>query len=88
MDASVAAKWVLAEEYTAEAEGLLQKALMTASQLVAPPLLPIEVTNTLWQRMRREGLSLDDVLRRQATFLAVPVRLVAPVNLYSRALER
>jgi predicted nucleic acid-binding protein len=45
IDASVAVKWVVEEEGTAEALALLR-----ASKLVAPELLVAECANILWKK--------------------------------------
>jgi predicted nucleic acid-binding protein len=87
VDASVAAKWILTEEYSDQARALLRDTLEAAEPLAAPPLLPIEVTNILRQRVRRGDLTLVEAQERLAAFLALPVALDAPDMLYARALE-
>lgn len=87
VDASVAAKWMFTEEFSTQARALLRAALQAAEPIVAPLLLPIEVTNVVRQRMLREALALPEAQARLAGFLAIPVTLHAPDTLYSRALE-
>jgi hypothetical protein len=60
VDASVAAKWIFTEQYSEQARALLRAALSAGERIVAPPLLPIEVTNIIRQRMRQEGLPLPE----------------------------
>jgi predicted nucleic acid-binding protein len=86
VDASVAAKWVLAEPHSDKAEALHLACARAAEPIAAPPLLPIEVTNILRQRMRREGLALTDAVLLLQQFLAFPVALVAPAHLHEDAL--
>jgi predicted nucleic acid-binding protein len=87
VDASVAAKWIFTEDYSNLARALLHAALSAAEPIVAPPLLPIEVTNIMRQRMHREALPLQVAQEQLAAFLAIPVGLRAPHTLYRRALE-
>jgi predicted nucleic acid-binding protein len=87
VDASVAAKWIFPEEYSAQARALLRATLQAREPIVSPPLLPIEVTNIVRQRMRREGLTLFEGQRRLALFLTLPVTLHATQALHGRALE-
>ena len=87
VDASVAAKWVFSEQYSAQARGLLRATLAAVDPIVAPPLLPIELTNIIRQRMRREGLPYAEAQQRLVTFQAVPIRLLMPGTLHRRALE-
>ena len=48
VDASVAVKWFVEEEYTTDAVRLLEQ----GHQLYAPRLLASEVGNTLWRKVR------------------------------------
>ena len=87
VDASIGVKWVIAEEYSAQAAELVVETSSAGNVLIAPPLMPSEVTNTVRQRMRREGLSLVEGDLLLAHFLAYPVTLVAPNALYRLALN-
>lgn len=59
VDASVAGKWILEEEQSDRAKALYRSALLAREPIVAPPLLPTEVTNILRQRTHaQDGLSL------------------------------
>jgi uncharacterized protein len=64
IDASVAAKWIFTEEYSGQARARLRSSLSAAKRITAPPLLPIEVTNIIRQRMRQEALSLPEAQER------------------------
>ncbi|MDF1536713.1 MAG: type II toxin-antitoxin system VapC family toxin [bacterium] len=57
IDASVAIKWLVEEEGTAEALTVLDKA-----RLSAPDLLIAECANILWKKVQREELSEDEAL--------------------------
>ncbi|MGH2442900.1 MAG: type II toxin-antitoxin system VapC family toxin [Chloroflexota bacterium] len=87
VDASVAAKWVLPEEYSDQALALIDDASSNGQPVVAPSFLPIEVTNIIRQQIRREGLTLDEGLDLLDRFLAFPVSLTQPADLHPRALN-
>jgi predicted nucleic acid-binding protein len=57
VDASIAVKWVVEEDGTAEALALRQKA-----RLVAPELLVAECANIFWKKVQRGELSKDEAL--------------------------
>lgn len=87
VDASVAVKWVLNEERSDRARALYQAALRVGESIVAPTLLPLEVTNILRQRMRaKDGLSLTEAVRQLGDFLDFRVELHNPVELHFQAL--
>jgi len=67
VDASVAIKWCISEEYTTDAEQLLDKRFI----LHAPELLLPEFANILWKKCRQADLNIKEAetalkfLRRQ-----------------------
>lgn len=85
-DSSVAAKWFFAEEHAPQASALLRDALVAAEPLVAPPLLPTEVTNVIRQRLRQGFLDRRAARFVLARFLELPISIQAPEALYDRAL--
>ncbi|MCC7104509.1 MAG: type II toxin-antitoxin system VapC family toxin [Chloroflexi bacterium] len=94
VDASVAAKWIFPEEPLAsQAEKLYQDSIARSQRLVAPALLPIEVTNIIRQRMRRDKvpgkppLSLPEAQQALQLFLSFPVEVVTPPGLHELALS-
>ena len=86
IDANLAAKWIFAEEYSDRALQLMARWMEDRERLCAPPLLTIEVTNIIRQRMLREGVTLPQAQRLLNQFLAFPVTLLSPASLYERAL--
>jgi predicted nucleic acid-binding protein len=87
VDASVAVKWILDEERSERARALYEMVIRTSLSIVAPPLLPLEVTNILRQRMRTtSGLSLVQATQHLNDFLALPIEFHNPVGLHSWAL--
>jgi predicted nucleic acid-binding protein len=93
VDASLAAKWIFAEEYDQQARALYRDTSAGAERIVAPPLLPIEVTNIVRQRMRRakppaqHPLSIAEAREALARFLSFPIELSLPQELHQQALE-
>jgi predicted nucleic acid-binding protein len=71
VDASVAVKWVIAEEHSALAEALMGR------QMIAPALLLIECGNALLRRARMGDLPADTVAGKVAALRIAPVRLVS-----------
>ncbi len=88
IDASVAAKLILDEEERSErALVLYTDAVRTNEPIVAPPLLPIEVTNILRQRMRvQDGISVMEATTLLDKFLALPFTIHNPSWLHREAL--
>jgi predicted nucleic acid-binding protein len=87
VDATVAGKWLLPEEYSEEALDLIEETARAGERVVAPQLLPVEVANILRQRMRREGLALDQARLLLARFFAFRVTLRSSAALQDRALQ-
>ncbi len=59
VDTSIVVKWVLDEPDSAIAIALLRKWISEATAIRAPALLAYEVTNVLYQRVRKGELSFD-----------------------------
>ncbi len=89
VDASVAIKRVLAEEFTEQVQALFANCLNAHRPIFAPPLLPGEVTNALYQRVRTtvatRRVTEDEANRALAAFLRLPITLSSPADLYPRA---
>ena len=86
VDASVAIKWLLKEERSDRAIALYDATTNANQPVVAPPLLPLEVTNILRQRMRaQDGISLTRATEHLAAFLAFPIELQNPAGLHRQA---
>jgi len=79
-------KWLLDEELFEQARHLLRAAIESNELLVAPPLLPSEVTNGVRQQVRRGFVGPQEAPSLLASFLAVPIELQAPEILYERSL--
>ena len=60
VDASVAIKWLVAEQLTDESLAILG----SEAELIAPDLLPIEVGDALWKKVRAADLTADEAAQR------------------------
>ena len=86
VDASLAAKWIFTEDYSEQALSLVTNCARARQRVIAPPLLPIEVTNIIRRRMLSESLTLADAHQFLTRFMAFPVSLRSPATLYEQAL--
>lgn len=86
VDASVAIKWVVAEELSDRAHSLLEEYSRLRRRFVAPPHLYSEVANALHQRMRRQDLAAAEVDAALDAFIALDIQTIGPPDLYRRAL--
>ena len=85
VDASLALKWVLEEEYTEEALALRNQWRVTGQAVIAPSIFRSEVTNALHQSCRHGHLSRSDAAEALDILLSL-VAIRDPIELYSRAL--
>lgn len=85
IDASVAAKWLLPEEYSEQALALYDDCQRTNTAVTTPPHLPIEVTNILRRRVVRGFITHAEGRQLLETFSQFSVRLVIPPRLYEKA---
>jgi predicted nucleic acid-binding protein len=89
VDASVALKWVLFEEFNDQARALYEAALHAHHPLLVPPHFFSEVTSALYQRTRtREPsrhLTEDEGHEALTRFSRFQVQTAEPENLYERA---
>ncbi len=87
VDASAAIKWVVEEEFSEQAEALLNDAATSA--IVGPPALITEVANALFQRARRRDpatrLTVDEAQAALDRFLALGIQLLSSDALYQEA---
>ena len=69
VDASVAVKWLVEEDHSAEAVDLLN----SGSTFVAPTLVYAEAANALWAMHRRGDIVADDLAEAVEVLRAMPV---------------
>jgi predicted nucleic acid-binding protein len=80
IDASIAVKWVVEEEGTAEALAVRQRA-----KLIAPELLSAECANILWKKVQRAELSKDEALLAARVLQAADIEFPAARSLMEAA---
>ena len=88
VDASVVVKWVVEEEFADQAEALFTRAARSRQLLQAPALLPNEVTNAVYQKLRRGRMTTEEADRAVAEALAmieIGVELTATPSLLRTA---
>ncbi len=87
VDASLAVKWLVEEEYSDKAHATLQSWVDQDITRIAPYLMPVEVANALHRRMLRRELSVGDTTRMIARLLESSLELHQPAGLHARALQ-
>lgn len=80
VDVSIAIKWVIDEEGTAQALALHRQA-----KLMAPEFLVAERANVLWKKIRRRELFTEEALMAARLLQAAPVELVPTRSLLAAA---
>jgi len=85
--ASVAVKWLFEEPDSDRAEALLTSAGENRLKLVAPTILPAEIANALWKRMRRGDMDRQKTLETGERFKEICPLLLPIEDLVERALE-
>ena len=86
VDASLALKWVIEEEYSREALGLWDRWQATDEELMAPPIFRPEITNALHQNVRRGDVGQPEAVDGLHQLVST-VAIAEPVGLYGRALD-
>jgi predicted nucleic acid-binding protein len=79
-DCSIAIKWIFPEEHSELALALLHEATARGERVVAPPLLLMEFTNAVRQRVRSEGLSHAAAMQAITALLNLPLDIVSLVR--------
>ncbi|MXW35736.1 MAG: type II toxin-antitoxin system VapC family toxin [Chloroflexi bacterium] len=86
IDASVAVKWLVRESDSYEALELVTSWAAGGVTLVAPYLMPAEVSNALHKRVVSEELSVAAASHQVELLLASGVQLIETPSLHVRAL--
>ena len=82
VDASVALKWLVAEEDSAQAKRLLQDDV----RLHAPHFLELEIANALWTKVRRKVIDPDAAVALNKKFLQLDIQWRAGKGIGEQAL--
>jgi predicted nucleic acid-binding protein len=73
VDASVAAKWFLEEDHTAQARAILG----SKAPLHAPDFLLLELDNVFWKRIRRGDMTPENAHEARSILRQLPIHLHA-----------
>lgn len=87
VDASLAFKWLVREEYTDKALAILREWLYDEVTPIAPYLLPFEVSNALHKRVNRGELTVEAAVDLIGNLLDSQIDLHQPLDLHAKALE-
>lgn len=87
VDASVAVQLMFEEIQSEHASALVADVVADGGRLVAPVLLPIEITNVIRKRSRSDGFSIRAAVGILDTYFSYPILLMTPPRIHHRALE-
>lgn len=73
IDASVASRFLLVEEFSDRAELVLNDFIAGSSDLKAPKLITFEVGNTLWKAVKQGLINLDEAMQKLSYFLELRI---------------
>jgi predicted nucleic acid-binding protein len=87
IDSSVAAKWVLPESDTADAQAIVISANQSGFRLLILDMALAEVANAIWVRFIRGLITAAEVDELLADFLAMPLEVVPSRQLLAEAIR-
>jgi len=80
VDASIVFKWYFVEDRSEQSVALGRDAVQAGEPLVAPPLLLLELANTIRQRTRRSLLTAEEARLALDYFLGLPLWITGETN--------
>jgi len=81
IDAAVAVKLVLPEEFSSRAQDLIEAAFDAGRRVIGPPLLTVEVANAIYTQRRNDEISGGEADAAMSAFLRLGIESVAPAGL-------
>jgi len=87
VDSSVAAKWIVPEPDSTQADRLVAEVALQGERLIVLDLAFVEVTNAIWKRYHRGLATLDEARQFLDKLLRIPVHVEPAVRLLKPALE-
>ena len=87
VDSSVAAKWILPESDSAQADRLITEVVLKGERLVVLDLALIEVGNSIWKLRHRALATPDEARQFLDKLLRIPVHVEPARRLLKPALE-
>ncbi|HEX5369708.1 MAG TPA: type II toxin-antitoxin system VapC family toxin [Dehalococcoidia bacterium] len=87
IDASIVVKWLLPEADSDQAIALRRRLRAEDRTLIAPPHMPIEVTNVIRQRVVRHELTPAEGEDLAGVLAEMPILIASPPGLYRTAID-
>jgi predicted nucleic acid-binding protein len=87
VDSSVAAKWILGEPDSPQADRLITEVAQKGERLIVLDLAFVEISNAIWKWYRRGLATLDEARQFLDKLLQVPVHVEPANRLLKPALE-
>ena len=87
VDASLAVKWLVAENYTEDARELRDAWQRERIRLAAPYFMPTEVSNVLHRYVVRGGLTVLEAMSLMDRILDMRIEKYDEAQIYTRAIE-
>ena len=81
IDAAVAVKLVLPEEFSSRAQDLIASAFDAGRRVIGPPLLSVEVANAIYTQRRNDEISGGEADAAMSAFLRLGIESLAPAGL-------
>jgi predicted nucleic acid-binding protein len=87
VDASLAVKWLVREVHSDKADALARSWAREEVYPMAPYLMPVEVANALYKRVKREEISLAEATSLLDGLLSTRIELREPAGVHVKAME-
>ena len=87
VDASVAVKWLVREVYSDQAVDLTRGWLRQGTRIIAPYLMPVEVSNALLRKAREMRIAVESAASLVENLLNRDITMWEPPGLHSKALQ-
>lgn len=87
VDASLAVKWLVREVHSDNAYAMARSWAREEVYPMAPYLMPVEVANALYKRVKREEISLAEATSLLDGLLSTRIELREPAGVHVKAME-
>ena len=87
VDASVAVKWLIDEEFSREAIALGQQWADAGIRIAAPHLMPFEVSNAMHKRVLEESLTVEGAIELMNRLASRRIELFEPRGFQTSAFQ-
>ncbi len=87
VDSSVAAKWIIVESDSSQAQRVLAESALQGKRLIVLDLVFVETANAIWKLHHRGLATIDEARQFLNKFMNVPLNVHAAGTLLKPALE-